>query len=120
MSDSTTACEILAPTGSHGDGLDPAPEESRAAYQADYEADLASAREAGYRQGYLYGFSDGSHQGKGGAAEAAKAAEYTWQRLLRRPCASCGSCFYSDETRCPRCKSPRSQPCGETIPASEI
>jgi len=120
MSDATPACEIQPPIGSSGQGLGPVPEESRSAYNAGYEAGLVSGKEAGYRQGYRDGFSDGSHQTKGGAAESAKTEEHTGRRLLGLPCASCGCCFYSDETRCPRCKSPRSQPCGQTIPAGEI
>lgn len=120
MSDATPACEILAPAGSHADGLDALPDESRAAYHAGYQAGLVSGRETGYRQGYRDGFSDGSHHGQASAAQAPKGEEYTGQRLLGLPCASCGCCFYSDEARCPRCKSPRNEPCGETISAGEI
>ena len=120
MSDTTPVCENLASTGSHGHGLGPVPQDSGAAYQAGYDAGVLHGKEVGYRQGYRDAFSDSSHQAKGVTAAAARTEEHTGRRLLGLPCDSCGCCFYSDETRCPRCKSSRSQPTAETVAASSI
>ncbi len=118
MSDTTAAREIPAPAVTPCDSLDTLIEESRTAYNAGYEAGLVSGREAGYRHGYREGFADGSRPVQRGAAEAARTDEPTGSRLLGLPCDNCGCCFYSDETRCPRCKSPRNQPISETVGVS--
>ncbi len=83
------------------------PAEFGALYQAGYEAGLASGREAGYRQGYEAGYTEGRGAAAIAASASGSAPRRSRQSLFGLPCANCGCFFYSDETQCPRCKTPR-------------
>ena len=75
-------------------------------YQASYQAGYASGREAGFRQGYQAGYGDGRGQGASSAPGAAEkhAAGIPKTRLFGLPCSHCRRFFFSDEARCPYCK----------------
>jgi hypothetical protein len=91
----------------------PMPGEFAGLYQDGYEAGCASGRESGYRQGYEAGFEDGRRQGDDNGAPAAvenateSAAGMGKSRLFGLPCTECRRLMYSDEARCPYCKTPR-------------
>ena len=91
----------------------PMPGEFAGLYQGGYEAGFASGRESGYRQGYEAGFEDGRRQGDDNGAPAAvenaaeSAAGMGKSRLFGLPCTECRRLTYSDEARCPYCKTPR-------------
>lgn len=94
-------------------------------YTEGYEAGLAKGRESGFRTGYEEGFVDGlksttgasatptASQPANGAGNGANngadngTGNHAGPRLLGRPCVKCGAFFYSDETQCPRCNTPR-------------
>ncbi len=100
---------------SNGDDVIPMPEEFARLYKAGYEAGFASGRESGYRQGYEAGFEDGHRQGDDNGAPAAvenaaeSAAGLGKSRLFGLPCTECRRLMYSDEARCPYCKTPRAK-----------
>jgi hypothetical protein len=91
---------------SNGDGLSSVPNEFMELYQASYQAGYASGREAGFRQGYQAGYGDGRGQGTSSAPAAAEkhAAGIPKTRLFGLPCSHCRRFFFSDEARCPYCK----------------
>jgi hypothetical protein len=120
-------------TNGNEDELSSLPEEFRGMYRACYEAGHVSGWEAGFRQGYEAGFGDGRRQGDAGSTAAAAAVENSAgnsevgnaeagngeagngasgtrkPRLFGLPCTKCGTWFFSDEARCPRCQTPRAK-----------
>jgi len=121
-------------TNANQDEISPMLEEFAAGlYQAGYEAGHASGWEAGFRQGYEAGFEGGRRQGDAGSTAAAAAVENTAgnseirsgevrsgeagngvsgvrkPRLFGLPCTKCGTWFFSDEARCPRCQTLRAK-----------
>ena len=120
-------------TDGNEDDLSSLPEEFGGMYRACYEAGRVSAWEAGFRQGYEAGFEGGRRQGDAGSTAAAAAVENTAgnheirsgevrsgeagngvsgvrkPRLFGLPCTKCGTWFFSDEARCPRCQTPRAK-----------
>ncbi len=115
-------------TNGNEDELRSLPEEFGGMYRACYEAGHVSGWESGFRQGYEAGFGDGRRQGDNGSTTAAAAVENRVRnskvgngeagngaggmrkaRLLGLPCTNCGTWFFSDEARCPRCQTPRAK-----------
>ncbi len=115
-------------TNGDEDEVSSLPEEFGGMYRACYEAGHVSGWETGYRQGYEAGFGDGRRQGDNGSTTAAAAVENRVRnskvgngeagngaggmrkaRLLGLPCTNCGTWFFSDEARCPRCQTPRAK-----------
>jgi hypothetical protein len=102
----------VLPHDSSGEGIIPMPEEFAGLYQAGYEAGFASGHEAGYRQGFEAGFGNGRRQRNDVATPAAvenapENAAAVKSRLFGLPCTKCRRLMYSDESRCPYCKTPR-------------
>ena len=76
------------------------PAEFGALYQAGFEAGYAKGREDGYRM------ASREHARETPTNSTAKPAVPPPRRrgLLGLPCERCGTFLYSDETRCPHCK----------------
>ena len=90
---------------SSSDDLNSVPSEFMGLYQASYQAGYASGREAGFRQGYQAGYGDSRDQGTSSVPAAAeKHAAIPKTRLFGLPCSHCRRLFFSDEVRCPYCK----------------
>jgi len=108
------------------DDLSALPEDFGGMYRACYEAGHSSGWEAGFRQGYQAGFGDVRKQDDEGSTAAPAAVENTIgnseagnsatgrrkARLFGLPCTKCGRWFFSDETGCPGCQTPRSNSAG--------
>jgi flagellar biosynthesis/type III secretory pathway protein FliH len=96
----------LSTVFSRSEDLNSVPTEFMGLYQASYQAGYASGREAGFRQGYQAGYGEGRGQGTNSAPAAAEkhAAGIPKTRLFGLPCSHCRRLFFSDEARCPYCK----------------
>lgn len=99
--------------------------DEEALHQAAYEVGYARGHEAGFRTGYQEGLKDkeresreqgsgntgsegAERQGARGQAAGEQESERApGPRLIGLPCTHCGAYFFSDEARCPRCKTAR-------------
>jgi hypothetical protein len=77
---------------------------------------LVSGSETGFAQGFEAGFLAGrkaaEKEDNRGLELIATAVQKTVfaRRLFGLPCTNCGAWFYSDETHCPRCRTPKVTP----------
>jgi len=105
--ETTIGLERVIPSSRNDDVLSHMPKQFGALYQSAYAA--------GYRQGFRDGYTDGTEVRKNDGGRAAISAgtsrtiaeENSESRLLGLPCTNCGCFFYSDLSRCPRCKTPK-------------
>jgi hypothetical protein len=103
----------------NGDVLSSTPEAFAGILQAGYDSGYSSGHEAGYRQGLQAGRLEGlaaadqNQNGNPPATAAPGSNSIPQPRLFGLPCAKCRRLMYSDETRCPYCKAPRTTKLGE-------